>query len=185
MSDPLFRETFWFQPALFSTAECEAITTKAARFASQDATIFSTASNAASLRTSQITWLTDQELQDRLWHYVNQANHAAFGCDVTNHADLQFTSYHGHQAGHYDWHNDVKWHGTETVDRKLSVTVQLSDPDSYEGGQFEFDELTTSLDLRRQGSVLIFPSFVRHKVSPVIRGTRHALVAWFTGPRWR
>ena len=81
-------------------------------------------------------------------------------------------------------HHDVQWNGQSAFDRKLSVTVQLSDGDEYEGGDVEFDEVKTNADFRSKGTVLIFPSYLRHRIHPITSGTRRALVAWFFGPSW-
>lgn len=185
MSSVFFRDLYWFQPALFTPAQCEALITKARAHKAQTAALLSASSDVSDIRQSDIIWLKDEALQQTLFALVVAANRTAFDCDVTNQADLQFTSYHAHNGGHYDWHADVKWYGDDAYDRKLSVTIQLSDPSDYEGGQFEFEDLTSSTDFTPQGSVLIFPSYARHKVHRVTKGTRHALVAWFTGPRWR
>ena len=75
----------------------------------------------------------------------------------------------------------------EPFDRKLSMTVQLTDPTEYEGGDFHLDDSVEPLPSfsKDKGSVLIFPSYINHKVSPVTKGIRRSLVAWFSGPRWR
>ena len=86
---------------------------------------------------------------------------------------------------HYDWHHDVQWHGQSQHDRKLSMTIQLTESDAYQGGDFEFEEVHTNADFRSEGTVLIFPSYLRHRITPVTQGERKALVAWFYGPRWR
>ena len=70
------------------------------------------------------------------------------------------------------------------------MTIQLSDSDEYEGGDFEFDNdiLANPPDkniLREKGRVLIFPSFLPHKVNPVTKGIRKSLVTWIEGPAWR
>ncbi len=71
------------------------------------------------------------------------------------------------------------------MDRKLSVIIQLSDSDEYIGGNFEFDEIKTNVDFQPQRTVIIFPSYLRHRVSPVTFGTRRSLVTWYYGPKWR
>ena len=73
-------------------------------------------------------------------------------------------------------------------DRKLSVTIQLSDSNDYEGGDFVFDQEYQSPDpkaLRKKGTILVFPSPIRHAVKPVTKGTRKSLVAWVEGPKWK
>ena len=107
-------------------------------------------------------------------------------CQLENICDIQFTEYHANKGGHYDWHIDVNWNGNEARDRKLSVTVQLSDTSEYEGGGFEFIECQTpDASSRLKGTVLVFPSYLQHRVLPITSGTRKSLVAWFEGPRWQ
>ena len=72
-----------------------------------------------------------------LYKFVNQANMEAFQTDVNMWADIQYTVYEGGAKGHYDWHTDVMFNGIKEMDRKLSVTVQLTDGSEYEGGDFE------------------------------------------------
>ena len=150
-----------------------------------NATTFTSANVRADVRISSIRWLSDQWITNLLWSYVRKANQEAFDVDVHNKAEIQFTEYLASQGGHYDWHQDVDWNGQSNNDRKLSVTVQLSETTDYKGGNFEFDEVTTNADFRSKGTVLVFPSYLRHRVLPVISGTRRSLVAWFFGPRWK
>jgi len=105
---------------------------------------------------------------------------------------LQYTVYGPGQ--HYGWHTDTvatsypPGSGLEGLFRQLSITVQLSDPADYEGGDFEImprqldDDVEIPADARAQGSVIVFPSFMRHRVTPVTGGTRRSLVGWFLGP---
>ena len=136
------------------------------------------------VRTSTVRWLEDFGLRDMLFEYVKAANVRAFNVDVWNSAEIQFTEYHGTENGHYDWHYDVHWDGKTNSDRKISITVQLSDPSEYEGGNFEFRDCETP-EAKTKGSVLVFPSHLEHRVLPVTSGIRKSFVAWFYGPRWR
>jgi PKHD-type hydroxylase len=73
--------------------------------------------------------------------------------------------------------------------RKLSVTVSLSDPKNYKGGNLKFDfgphsaggRFHTCTEIRPRGSIIVFPSHVYHQVTPVTQGTRYSLVAWNLG----
>ncbi|MDB2656544.1 2OG-Fe(II) oxygenase [Crocinitomicaceae bacterium] len=70
--------------------------------------------------------------------------------------------------------------------RKLSVTVQLSDPDEYEGGDLEFmiNHKTVKAP-RKKGTIVVFPSFIMHRVTPITKGTRQSIVGWVSGPPYR
>ena len=154
-------------------------------YQAEKARVFSADASLQSLRQCSIRWLKEEWLQSMLWRYVAEINQQSFQVDVLNRAEIQFVEYSSKDSGHYDWHHDVQWYGQSTLDRKLSVTVQLSDASAYEGGDFEFEEVHTTANFRSKGSVLVFPSYLRHKIHPVTTGTRRALVAWFYGPRWR
>ena len=94
--------------------------------------------------------------------------------------EIQFTVY---DAGeYYDWHHDLGGKNYTGL-RKLSISVQLSDPGDYDGGILEFDHYTESDT--RQGTAVVFPSFFRHRVTAVERGTRYALVCWVSGHSFR
>ena len=139
------------------------------------------------VRTSRVSWLTgNQFVLDELYHFVFTANSHAFHTNIYKKADVQFTEYLATEGGHYAWHHDIDWNRCDGMDRKLSVTVQLSSPDEYEGGDFSFSEVESPDERSREkGTVLIFPSYLQHAVSPVTRGTRRSLVAWFEGPQWQ
>ena len=127
----------------------------------------------------------DKDDYHALWSYVESANESTYGFDVLERAEIQLVTYQSDELGHYDWHHDVQWYGQSPYDRKLSVTIQLTESDAYQGGDFEFEEVQTNADFRSIGTVLIFPSYLRHRITPVTQGERKALVAWFYGPRWR
>ncbi|NNF00921.1 MAG: 2OG-Fe(II) oxygenase [Pyrinomonadaceae bacterium] len=84
----------------------------------------------------------------------------------------------------FDWHMDFS--AGEVSHRKLSITVQLSDAESYEGGDLQFMINKEAENApRRIGSVIVFPSFIRHRVTEVTSGTRYSIVAWLSGPPYR
>ncbi len=85
-------------------------------------------------------------------------------------------------GGHYDWHMDLGKRSSST--RKLSMTVQLSDAGDYEGGELEF-RATDELAPTEQGYMIVFPSFLLHRVRPLTRGKRVSLVSWISGPPFR
>ena len=101
------------------------------------------------------------------------------GC--RQHESMQFLEYNAADRGFYDWHLDQGMYGGASK-RKLSLTVQLSSSNAYSGGSLQV-KIGKGVDVlpRSRGSVTIFPSYVLHRVEPVTRGTRFALVLWFTG----
>jgi PKHD-type hydroxylase len=88
---------------------------------------------------------------------------------------LQFMVYRDVDGGHFGWHSDQG----PTVKRQLSLTLQLTDPARYEGGMLEFrHDGQTMTAPRERGTLIAFPSYVVHRVTPVTAGTRKSIVAW-------
>lgn len=158
----------------------------------QQATIGDTsAAKADDYRRSEIRWIDSYKetvIVDFLWYHILEANRNAFGFDIDYLTEIQYTTYYSNNLGKYDWHQDIFWANPRCYDRKLSVTVQLTDPSEYDGGDFEFDPCVPAPDpveVRRKGTVIVFPSFLSHRVTPVTRGTRKSLVSWAEGPKFR
>jgi len=150
-------------------------------------------------RNSDIVWMSDRWVYKEIQPYIHSANANAgwnFQWDFSE--SCQFTKYTKGQF--YDWHCD-SWdrpYFREDVNdpsngkiRKLSVTVTLSDPKEYSGGELEFDLRNLDPDKKRnvmkckeilpKGSLVVFPSFVWHRICPVKRGERKSLVIWNLG----
>jgi PKHD-type hydroxylase len=145
-----------------------------------------------SYRVSTLRWFfgyENKDIVDIIEYYAMNANREYFGFDISVGAfEFQFTEYHGTNKGKYDWHHDVWWENPRPHDRKLSLSIQLSPPESYTGGEFEFranhDPLVMAT-FKPQGSIVVFPSFLEHRVTPVLSGTRYSLVSWVDGPKFR
>ena len=167
------------------------------------------------IRQSDVKWIEHHimpnEIQDKITAGINQAQIDANWNHQWDHVENhQYTIYRHRpdaqvKGDFYTWHTDAsdreQSHGGRI--RKLSSTIQLSNPDDYEGGHFQwiepvgiFDKLkstgTQSIDVdqyirtapfsaKERGSFIIFPSFVHHQVAPITRGTRVSLVSWYHG----
>lgn len=177
--------------AALTKAECDAIAARAARYPENDATVgFSdTQREDHGYRSSRIRWLDatrEKDIVARIMDFVHQSNRNNFGVEIVAPFELQFTEYQASNNGHYDWHQDVWLESPRPYARKLSVVVQMSEPDEYTGGGFEFFGVESPGDrFMPRGSLLVFPSFLQHCVNPVASGTRRSLVTWIEGPNWR
>lgn len=130
------------------------------------------------------------ELKIHAWLYeliaknVHRWNEEHFGYDIHGIERIQFAQYPADILGHYSAHVDT-FPGTEI--RKLSLSIQLSNPEDYDGGVCELlfgDDKRIPLKSHR-GAGLLFPSYFPHHVTPVTRGMRYSLVAWILGPQFR
>ena len=151
-------------------------------------------------RNSDLVWLNDTWIYKELHPYIHQANRAAgWNFEWDRSESCQFTKYKKGQ--YYDWHCDswdkpyVEEGPTKGKIRKLSVTVSLSDPKDYKGGELEFDfrnedpdkkpNMRKCTEILPKGSLVVFPSFVWHRVKPVTKGVRYSLVIWNLGYPFR
>ena len=157
-------------------------------------------------RKTDIKFLSDKtrlekEVNEIVWHYLREANNLMFQYDLTYFQAVQFARYR--DGGFYDWHQDTPgWNQLAGEIRKLSLTLCLTDPEEYEGGNLEFwngfrkrkeIKLTTGKvmtdeemekDIRDQGTVIVFDSRDWHRVTPVTKGTRYSIVCWSIGPNF-
>ncbi len=117
-----------------------------------------------------------------------EANAAIWHFDLHNLTDhIQYTEYYAEKGGHYNWHQDMG--PGEMSKRKISVTVQLSDPSEYEGGDLEYFKGGNPEEAdkapRGKGVVFIFPSYMMHRVTKVTKGTRRSFVLWVGGEHYK
>jgi PKHD-type hydroxylase len=150
-------------------------------------------------RKSDLVWLNDTWIYKELHPYVHEANrNAGWNFDWERSESCQFTKYKLNQ--YYDWHCDSWNKPYDRKDpnnpehgriRKLSMTCQLTD-----GSEFDFrnydphmrDESKHRVQCKEilpKGSIIVFPSFVWHRVKPVTSGTRYSLVVWHLGRPFR
>ena len=155
--------------------------------------------NMQKKRKSDLVWLNDTWIYKELHPYVHTANkNAGWNYQWDRSESCQFTKYKLNQ--YYDWHCDgwdkpyEKKGPNNGKIRKLSMTCQLTDGSEYEGGELEFDfrnydphmrdetkHLTKVKEILPKGSIVVFPSYVWHRVKPVTKGTRYSLVVWNLG----
>tara|TARA_E500000318_G_scaffold4074_2_gene4364 strand:- start:7189 stop:7779 length:591 start_codon:yes stop_codon:yes gene_type:complete len=151
-------------------------------------------------RKSDIVWLNEDWIFKKTWEFLNVANkNSNWNFDVDWCEQAQYTIYGKDQ--YYGWHMDQFSKPYEKTDinhhgkiRKISMSLQLSNKDEYEGGELEFcsdnmpgkdREFTTCKDAKNKGTLIFFPSFLFHRVKPVTKGIRKSLVIWFIGKPYK
>jgi PKHD-type hydroxylase len=173
----------------FSPAELDRITAHGDSLARETAGLFVEQGDRARKRITQVAWMERnperQWLYRRLDEIVQRLNLQFYKYDIHGLSErLQYTVYEQAEGGHYDWHVD---HGAATPKpRKLSLSLQLSDPADYKGCDLELswgDGVQQAP--RNRGTVIAFPSYVLHRVTPIAAGTRKSLVIWVSGPDFR
>lgn len=183
-------EFYYFNDG-FSGEELDKISTMVADLPFHGAT---TASGEIDARKSKIKWIPHTEEWEWLYHRLmtlaKQSNDEMWNFDLTSAPEcIQYTEYHGSDMGEYAWHQDIG--PNELSARKISITVQLSDDNEYEGGELLFWMGGNSLEdnnlvaPRGKGTVVLFPSYVVHAVKPVTKGIRKSFVLWLGGGHYK
>ena len=177
--DPVHSWAYWDKA--FTKEECEKIieigndrTAKEAKTRGED---------SQKVRKSEVAWLYPSDDLDwcyrRMTDIIMDLNNRFFQFDIFGATEgFQFTKYTA-PGGKYGRHIDS---APGTLIRKLSFTVQLSEPEDYKGGDlclYLGDK--AEVMKKEQGFVALFPSYVLHEVKPVTQGTRYSLVSWITG----
>jgi len=144
-------------------------------------------------RNSKVVWLDERWIYDKIQPFVHRANRNAgwnFEWDWSEPA--QFTQYK--KGMHYNWHRDSAATGTVIGKiRKLTSVLVLSNPREYKGGELEFQfqaedpqfnkgrKIKIANEVAPKGSIIVFPSFVWHRVKPVTKGVRYSMPTWHLG----
>jgi len=184
---------FSFKKEVFSKEECNNIIEIGKSYNPKESWVGTEKSKISKnnfIRTSKTAWVPfNKETQwifSRIAENVLEINNEFFNFDIRGFTEpIQFTHYHSKKRGHYNYHVDSS---TGSLVRKLSISVQLSTP-NYKGGDLEIVTGAHKKDKfkmeREQGTLIVFPSYILHKVTPVTKGERYSLVSWLTGPSFK
>jgi PKHD-type hydroxylase len=140
------------------------------------------------VRRSELNWLNKDSdcawVFEKLSHVASQLNADHFGFDLTGFGEaLQLTNYDESNQGTYTWHQDF---GRSGLSRKLSMVLQLSSPNDYQGGELQLLTGKEPISIqKKRGLITVFPAWTLHQVTPVIKGNRQTLVAWISGPAFK
>jgi PKHD-type hydroxylase len=170
-------------PNILSSLECRNIIDSANSLSQFQAVVGGNLLNQ-NIRETKVRFLKSTDETEWIWNKINncimQANQMFYHFDLAGLSELQLLEYE--PGCFYDWHSDLG--NDETSTRKISIILLLSDKNEYEGGDLVFN-LQANDNVKNepveQGSMVIFPSFQVHKVTPVTSGKRFSLVGWAHG----
>jgi PKHD-type hydroxylase len=180
---------YWFQNA-FTEEELEWVSNLKELYPYEAASIVGATSftTVNEIRQSKIRWIPIDDksawVYEKLKSFAIEANSTIWDFDLRSIIDsIQYTEY-TEGGDHYDWHVDI---GPGSINhRKISIVVQLSDPDDYEGGDFELYTGGSFKSLpKMKGCCVLFPSFLLHRITPVTKGIRKTLVLWIGGGNYK
>lgn len=151
------------------------------------------------IRKSEVVWMDHEfankfganDIIQKIYQRVDYLNSVLFKFDLFDIEPMQITRYDQSNRGFYEPHYDCTVQQSN-ITRKLSFVIQLSDPSEFEGGEFIYHTHKEEINFSKQypegiqkGSILLFPSFMAHGVTPVTKGTRYSLVGWCIGERFK
>ena len=154
--------------------------------------------DAPEVRKTSVHFIKDKDnkVNELAWHFLREANKIQFNYDLEYFQAIQFAEYKN--GGFYGWHQDDRGIDKSNEVRKLSLTLVLSNPDTFEGGELQFyygdrpmddmGDITAeqiTKDIKAQGSVIVFDSRDWHRVTPVTDGVRHSVVCWCVGGNFK
>ena len=192
---------FYVFPRAVAPDVCEQIVKDCKQNILNEASIYNyddkSSRDAPDIRKTSISWITDKDnkINELAWHFLREANRIQFNYDLEYFQTIQFGEYKN--GGFYGWHQDQVNIDKSNEIRKLSLSLILSDPDTFEGGELQFyngdrpmedmGEITAEQvtnDIKAQGSVVVFDSRDWHRVTPVTKGVRHSIVCGTVGPNF-
>jgi PKHD-type hydroxylase len=191
---PIFENSSWsfkldqvnlyaFWNNAFSKDECQTII----NIAKDKGLITGTTQEETNVRDSKISWLYPIDNMDWVFRRVTDItlnlNERFFNFDLFGiNEGFQFTNYQA-PSGKYGKHVD---RAINIPVRKLSISIQLTNPEEYEGGEIKlYDAKKETVMDKTQGTLILFPSYVLHEVMPVTKGERNSLVTWVTGKQFK
>ena len=129
---------------------------------------------------------------ERINNIIEHVNNNFYNFDLNGYNCFQYGEYRAEDRGHYNWHLDShigQLSDNQFEQRKLSLTLLLNDPEKdFTGGDFQFNFMEENSAVTvglKKGTIIIFPSFLIHRVTEVTSGVRKSLVAWIVGPNFR
>lgn len=142
-------------------------------------------------RVTEISWIhknpETEWIYTKISSYLRRMNGEFYRFDITGmYESLQYTVYRGTESAFYNWHTDIGVYSTNSVTRKLSMSILISDPTSFEGGNLEiWGSSGPMIAPKQRGLPIVFPSYSLHRVTNVTKGIRKSIVVWFGGPAFR
>lgn len=178
----------------FTPQQCEQIVTMANNLPKQKANMGPNGEvDDNTHRKTQIAFLQPhmeefKDLFSTMWDLAVWANNDWFNFNISKFDYIQYADYSADEKSEYKKHCDVFWMNNDPLfHRKLSMVVQLTDPNTYTGGDLFVDaqQPGPADRFRDQGTVILFPAFTYHWVTPMITGKRNSLAIWIDGPKWK
>ena len=187
------KHNYWYFPKAINKEKCDEIISLCLNKKQEPGAIKKGKLNSQS-RDCKVSWVSSKWIYDILNPFIHNANkETGWNFQWDWNEPSQFTIYNKNHF--YGWHTDQTAIPRKNKDknfnnkvRKLSLTLQLTDKSEYTGGDFQFKcfdgkevKIDTAKIAKELGSIIVFPSFMWHQITPIIKGKRQSLVNWSIG----
>jgi PKHD-type hydroxylase len=185
----MLKHTYWLWDKVLSKEFCNLVINETDWTKQEKAVVGSETDEEFLNETKRITdivWVNNMSpIGCVVSSYICQANiQAGWNYSIDSMELIQIGKYKKH--GHYNWHLDCRAPNENNVQRKISISIQLNDPSEYKGGKLEFKCIPDDQQPKmQQGSIVVFPSFVEHRVTPITSGIRYSAVSWMNGQAFK
>ena len=184
-----------FKDNIFNTEEltkiinfCDTLDKDTAKTLNSEKNVYKENKN---VRISEISWinlnLESQWFVNVISNTIDYLNQSYYGYELNGFEPMQYAKYNSKDLGKYDYHMDMELGLSSDgfpLPRKLSSVLLLSD--NFKGGEFEFGESFRGKNpALKPGTLIVFPSFMVHRVKPVVEGIRHSITTWCVGPKFK
>ena len=178
-----FMDACWMEQ-YFSIQEIKKLIKQSGQLEKKAAEVTNEEKIDLSLRKSTVAFIEPGDegfewFTHRMAQIAIQTNYQRYNFDLMGiYEPIQIAEYT--TGDFFDWHLDFS--NESASNRKLSISIQLSAPEEYEGGDLQFMVNNKHVNApRTRGTVIIFPSFIQHRVTPITKGSRKSVVGWITG----
>ena len=182
----MVKHTYWLWESVLSKEFCNLIINETDWSKKEMGKVNGRDTSDENIRVTDVVWVDPMlPIGCVAFTYINSANtQAGWNYDMTHLEQIQISRYK--KLGHYIWHQDLGIPNENNMQRKLSISIQLNDPLQYKGGKLEFKNLLEKEQPNmKQGSIIVFPSFIEHRITPVTKGVRYSAVTWAGGPAFK
>ena len=186
MMNSIVEYAYWMWPGALSKEFCDAALSELDWAAAADGKISDNNVVDPTRRKTDIIWQNIMQPLGCITRiYIETANQqAGWDYNINGQEATQICRYKSTDEGFYDWHIDAS-KPQNGIQRKLSCVILLNDPSEFEGGVLQLKNMEDRPILDQRGSIVVFPSFIEHKVTPVTKGVRYSAVSWALGPTFR
>jgi PKHD-type hydroxylase len=176
---------FYYHTNVLSNEECETIRSNVIRDIDDSWNDSPAHGVIKSAKTTVVQWNKAKSYLSKVEDLAHLTNENYFGFSVNKYHDFSTVNYNEYSSGcEYGWHSDAL-KSESCSDIKLTVIVNIT-TEPYSGGEFQLflNQERTISSLNAPGSVIVFPSWIQHRVTPVTSGIRKSLSFWIIGPKF-